>query len=253
MLQSRIHAGFVILATLAAGAASCGRKPARASVPAAPARVGTTQTGVASWYGVPYHGRRTSSGEIYDMNQMTAAHRDLPFQTWVAVTNLGNGKTVDVRITDRGPFVHGRIIDLSQAAARDIDMLRAGTARVRLVVIPPPQMSAARSAPPPLPSSPPAPAVPRVAAKPAPETPAPPLWFVVQAGAFADRERAEALRAQMVEAFAEARVILGDGDRPLWKVLVGRQMTSDQAADLASRVRRESGTALVVPEPDRSE
>ena len=72
------------------------------------------------------------------MEQLTAAHRTLPFQTWVEVTNLSNGKQVDVRINDRGPFAKGRIIDLSQAAARDIDMLRAGTARVRLKVIAPP-------------------------------------------------------------------------------------------------------------------
>ncbi len=80
------------------------------------------------------------------MRQLTAAHRSLPFQTWVEVTNLSNGKQVDVRINDRGPFVKGRILDLSQAAARDIDMLRAGTARVRLKVIPPPSI---------LPSTPP--------------------------------------------------------------------------------------------------
>jgi rare lipoprotein A len=73
------------------------------------------------------------------MQQLTAAHRSLPFQTWVEVTNLSNGKQVDVRINDRGPFVKGRIVDLSQEAARDIDMLRAGTARVRLKVIPPPR------------------------------------------------------------------------------------------------------------------
>ena len=78
---------------------------------------------------------RSASGEIYDMEKLTAAHRRLPFQTWVEVTNLSNGKHVDVRITDRGPFVEGRIIDLSLAAAREIDMVGAGTARVRLKVI----------------------------------------------------------------------------------------------------------------------
>ena len=99
------------------------------------AQIGSTETGIASWYGVPYHGRPTASGEIFDMEKLTAAHRALPFQTWVEVTNLSNGKQVDVRITDRGPFVRGRIIDLSMAAARQIDMVRAGTARVRLKVI----------------------------------------------------------------------------------------------------------------------
>src|SRR5579863_428113 len=92
-------------------------KSARIPVPPPPpARVGSTETGVASWYGVPYDGRRAASGEVYDMRQLTAAHRSLPFQTWVEVTNLANGKQVDVRINDRGPFVKGRIVDLSQAA-----------------------------------------------------------------------------------------------------------------------------------------
>ena len=75
------------------------------------------------------------------MQKLTAAHQRLPFQTWVEVTNLSNGKRVDVRITDRGPFVNGRIIDLSLAAARDIDMVRAGIVRVRLKVIAPPPVS----------------------------------------------------------------------------------------------------------------
>ena len=117
-------------------AAGCGRRAAvQTPAPARPARVGWTQTGVASWYGAPYDGRRASSGEIYDMRALTAAHRTLPFDTFVDVTNLENGKHVAVRINDRGPFVDGRIIDLSFAAADRIGMLRAGTVRVRLKVI----------------------------------------------------------------------------------------------------------------------
>src|SRR6476661_10266053 len=134
-----IHAGFVVVALAATFIAGCGHRAARVNAPLAPARIGSTETGVASWYGFPYEGRRAASGEIYDMRQLTAAHRRLPFQTWVEVTNLSNGKQVDVRVNDRGPFAKGRILDLSQAAARDIDMLRAGTARVRLKVIPPPR------------------------------------------------------------------------------------------------------------------
>ena len=107
-------------------------------------KIGSTETGIASWYGVPYHGRRSASGEIFDMEKLTAAHRALPFETWVEVTNLSNGKQVDVRITDRGPFVRGRIIDLSMAAARQIDMVRAGTARVRLKVIIAPVIASVR-------------------------------------------------------------------------------------------------------------
>jgi rare lipoprotein A len=97
--------------------------------------MGWTESGVASWYGVPYNGRNTSSGEIFDMRAMTAAHRTLPFNTWLEVTNLKNGKRVEVRVTDRGPFVDGRIIDLSMGAAERIDMIREGIVKVRLKVI----------------------------------------------------------------------------------------------------------------------
>jgi len=93
---------------------------------------------VASWYGVPYDGRRTASGEIFDMHALTAAHRNLPFNTWLEVTDLDNGKRIIVRINDRGPFVGGRIIDLSMGAADQIGMIRAGLAKVRLKVIKPP-------------------------------------------------------------------------------------------------------------------
>ena len=110
-------------------------KHKQASAPVKPAKTGSTQRGEASWYGEPYNGRRAASGEIYDMEQLTAAHKTLPFQTWVQVTNLENGKRVDVRIIDRGPFVDGRIIDLSRAAAREIDLLRMGVAKVELRVI----------------------------------------------------------------------------------------------------------------------
>ncbi len=117
--------------------AGCAKHTANVRVPS-PARIGATETGIASWYGPEYNGRRAASGEIFDQEKLTAAHKKLPFQTWVEVTNLENGKRVDVRITDRGPFVEGRIIDLSLAAARDIDMVRAGIVRVRLKVIAPP-------------------------------------------------------------------------------------------------------------------
>jgi rare lipoprotein A len=94
-----------------------------------------SETGVASWYGKPYHGRKTASGERYDMTELTAAHRTLPFGVVVKVTHLGNGRTVKVRITDRGPFVDGRIIDLSRKAAKRLDMVDEGVARVRIEVV----------------------------------------------------------------------------------------------------------------------
>ncbi len=114
----------------------CARKTsAHVPSPVKPARIGETETGIASWYGIPYDGRRSANGEIFDMRKLTAAHRTLPFDTWVEVTNLANRKRVEVRITDRGPFVNGRIIDLSLAAAREIDMVQKGVERVRIKVI----------------------------------------------------------------------------------------------------------------------
>lgn len=96
---------------------------------------GANQTGMASWYGSDFHGRRTSNSEIYNMYDLTAAHKTLPFGTKVMVTNLANGLSACVRINDRGPFVKGRIIDLSLAAARLLDMVGPGTAPVRLDIL----------------------------------------------------------------------------------------------------------------------
>ncbi|ROM00783.1 hypothetical protein BK640_16785, partial [Pseudomonas protegens] len=93
---------------------------------------GYDQTGTASYYGARHHGKRTASGEPFDQNGLTAAHRELPFGTRVQVTNQGNGKSVVVRINDRGPHTRGRLIDLSRAAAQQLGMLRSGTAKVRI-------------------------------------------------------------------------------------------------------------------------
>jgi rare lipoprotein A len=95
----------------------------------------SVETGNASWYGAPYHNRRSSNGEIYDMNQLTAAHRTLPLGSTVRVTNLKTGHSTIVRITDRGPFVEGRIVDLSLAAAKQADIWQAGVVKVRLEVL----------------------------------------------------------------------------------------------------------------------
>lgn len=183
--------------------------------PLKPAAIGTTEKGEASWYGEPYNGRRAASGEIFDMEQLTAAHRTLPFQTWVQVTNLNNGKQVDVRITDRGPFVDGRIIDLSRAAAREIDMLRTGVARVELRVIKAPES--------------------------APST----GEFAVQAGAFSSRDRAEAVRTSLLE-MGDARLVPTDANPPLWRVWVGKDLTLDLAQKLAGEVKAVTGQAVIV-------
>lgn len=96
---------------------------------------GFTQTGTASWYGNKFHGHLTSNGEIYDMYSMSAAHKNLPLPTYLKVTNLSNHKTVIVRVNDRGPFHQDRIIDLSYSAAYKLDMLKSGTARVKIEAI----------------------------------------------------------------------------------------------------------------------
>jgi len=108
--------------------------------------IGEKKTGEASWYGVPYHGRRAANGEIYDMEKLTAAHRSYAFDTWLRVKNLDNDKSVVVRVTDRGPFAHHRIIDLSKGAARESDMLRTGVAKVRIEVVRPPDDKADKQA-----------------------------------------------------------------------------------------------------------
>lgn len=96
---------------------------------------GYDKTGVASYYGAKHHGKRTASGEPFNQHGMTAAHRELPFGTRVKVTNLNNDKSVVVRINDRGPHTRGRLIDLSRAAAKQLGMIRSGTAKVRVQAI----------------------------------------------------------------------------------------------------------------------
>lgn len=199
----------------------CGRKKHKASVPAAPRsaaampRIGDEEAGIASWYGYPYHGRRSSNGEIYDMEKLTAAHRTMPFGTVVRVQNLSNDLTTDVRITDRGPFVDGRVIDLSKAAAREIKMIGPGTAKVRVRVIA------------------------------LPET-VPDGYFAVQVGAFRERANAERHRKEMADRYGSGRLSLRDGKPPLWRVLVGRESTADGASSLAARIKTEGVHAFVV-------
>src|SRR5581483_10482438 len=210
----------VFLAVLiSAFLAGCAHKQRAQRVPAPPAvRVGYTETGIASWYGHPYDGRRAADGEIYHMETMTAAHRTLPFNTWVRVQNLENHRTAEVRIIDRGPFVDGRIIDLSRAAARELQFLGPGTARVRFEVIRVPE---------------------------APEA----AVFAVQVGAFEDRRNAERIRRRMEKQYGVARLSLREGTPSLWRVLVGSEATENAAAELAGRIRkdsRENTTAFVV-------
>ncbi|MDE3253547.1 MAG: septal ring lytic transglycosylase RlpA family protein [Bacteroidota bacterium] len=118
----------LITVLMAMATVSCHRK----HLPASSAEVSGSQTGLASFYAESYNGRKTANGEIFHSSDMTAAHKTLPFGTKVRVTNLSNGKSVKVRINDRGPYVAGRIIDLTRAAAKKIDMVQAGVVKVRI-------------------------------------------------------------------------------------------------------------------------
>jgi rare lipoprotein A len=113
------------------------KPPAQTELPIQPAsgKILLTLEGIASYYANDFHGKQTSNGEFFDMNALTAAHRTFPFGTKVRVTNLENNKIVVVRVNDRGPFKEGRMMDLSMGAAKEIDLIRTGTARVRLEVL----------------------------------------------------------------------------------------------------------------------
>lgn len=202
-------------------ASACSRHKKQVPVVRSP-RIGDVESGVASWYGIPYHGRRAANGEVYDMEKLTAAHRTLPFGTWVEVRNLENGKSVTVRITDRGPFIDGRIIDLSKAAANEIEMIRSGIAKVRLTIVAQPAGLAALSR------------------------------YAVQIGAFEDRSRAETLRQEMEHQYRSARLVVRSANPPLWRVLVGEEPDLESAARLQERIRESGRTAFIVRIDDAS-
>lgn len=149
--------------------------PERASLPPA------THEGIASWYGPGFHGRPTAAGEPFDQYALTAAHPTLPLGSRILVQNLENGRSVTVRVNDRGPFVAGRILDLSYASAHAIGMIRPGTARVRITVLDDTQETD-------------------------PFAP-PPTHYVVQVGAFSDRARAAHLCNVVATHFPDAHVV----------------------------------------------
>lgn len=180
------------------------------------------ETGVASWYGPGFHGRATSSGEVYDQHALTAAHRVLPLGTRVVVTNLENGRSVGVRINDRGPFVDGRILDLSFAAATALDVVGPGTA---LVSVDPAGDATA------LP---------------------PPVVYAVQAGAFADGRRADELRAHLGVERRDVYVTrLETAAGVFHRVRVGPYAAREDAAAEARRLARAGLATLVVEEASR--
>jgi rare lipoprotein A len=178
---------------------------------------GYRERGIASWYGRKFHGRRTSSGEPYDMLKMTAAHKSLPLPTYVRVTNLENGRSVVVKVNDRGPFVHNRIIDLSYAAARKLDIVAKGTGLVEVVAIGPRE---------------PAPEPVKAALSPPPAGPAPIIY--IQVGAYSQRESAERVRAELLlKGITETVVKDGAG---IYRVRIGPLASVDMADRTAQRL-----------------
>ncbi len=174
------------------------------------------QRGLASWYGKKFHGRRTSSGEIYDMYAMTAAHKTLPLGTHVRVHNLKNDREIVVRVNDRGPFVRGRIIDLSYTAAKKIDLVGPGTAPVQIVALG--TVTPARQA----------------------DAGAPTYTpidyysgnFTIQIGAFQERRNAENLKRRLDQAYKNAHVTtFNDGSQTWYRVRVGKTQTLNQAIE----------------------
>jgi rare lipoprotein A len=162
---------------------------------------GHRERGVASWYGKKFHGRQTSSGEIYDMYAMTAAHKTLPLPTHVRVTHLGNGKSIVLKVNDRGPFVDDRIIDLSYAAALQLDMIGTGTAMVDVEALTqgraaPTQTTVSIGPTAPIPLAPPISAPSDNKGLPSPPTAEAELLFL-QVGAFGDVINAEYLQSQL--------------------------------------------------------
>ncbi len=185
--------------------------------------IGYIERGVASWYGPGFHKFRTSTGEPYDMYAMTAAHKTLPLPAYVRVTNLQNGRSVVVRVNDRGPFVGNRIIDLSYTAAAKLDMVRSGTAFVEVRSIDPspattPEVVTVPLAPPADTAPPPVAAVPPPAA---PVSAGAPLF--VQAGAFGDPANAQRL-AQKLRGGSYGNVFVRDdriAGRRMYRVRIG--------------------------------
>jgi len=173
-----------------------------------------SQRGIASWYGEDFHGKKTSSGEIYDMHAMTAAHKTLPLGTYVQVTNLSNNRVAQVRINDRGPFVRSRIIDLSYSAARTLDVVGPGTAPVEIVAL------GIRTAP-------------ESAGKPG-VTYLPVEYyrgtFTIQVNAFKIRANAERLTAELDKKFKNVHITeYNNGIETFYRVRVGRCTTLEQA------------------------
>jgi len=175
-----------------------------------------SEQGLASWYGEPFHGQRAASGEIYDMEQLTAAHRTLPFGTTVRVRRLDSGASVIVRINDRGPDVESRIIDLSLAAARKLGLVEPGIAPVTVQVVEGMEAPVAGEK------------VVVLSAKAA---------FAVQVGTFRNFDNAQRTRTAMEQRYGAARIVVHHRDGDLWSVLAGDCPSRAEAESLAGDIR----------------
>ncbi|MDP4978656.1 MAG: septal ring lytic transglycosylase RlpA family protein, partial [Desulfobacterales bacterium] len=194
---------------------------------------GFRQSGLASWYGDPFHGRKTANGETYNMHGISAAHKTLPFNTVVNVRNLDNGRDIRVRINDRGPFVRNRVIDLSYGAARQIGLVGPGTARVELIALG--AVTDANES---------------VTAN---RTYAPVDYnsgkFTFQVGAFRDRGNAERLKLKLGSAYKNAHICTFDaGDGLYYRVRVGEFASLEEARKGEEILLRDGYPALVVAE-----
>ncbi|NOR12897.1 MAG: septal ring lytic transglycosylase RlpA family protein [Candidatus Aminicenantes bacterium] len=176
------------------------------------------QTGLASWYGPNFHGKTTSSREVYNMYDMTAAHRTLPFGTYVMVTNMDNGKSVKVKINDRGPFVEGRIIDLSYAAAQVLDAVGPGVIPVKIEILAdesPPKSS---------------------------------QQYAVQVGSFTNKENARSLQKNLKKAFKEVYVsTFQTPTQTFYRVRI-RATDRDDAESITRRLHKGGRVAFIVEE-----
>jgi rare lipoprotein A len=196
--------------------------PKRSKSPQGPAPAGYLEEGNASWYGVPFNGRRASNGEIYDMYKLTAAHKTLPFETIVRVTNLNNGKSTTVRITDRGPFVENRIIDLSLAAAREIESVGPGVVPVRVEVL-------------------------TAGIDPTGG------FFTVQVGAFRDQGNAQRLRDRLNLAYSPIFIQQYDSpDGTFYRVRVGKVSGVEAARQFGEQLRSREGVTPIVVRLDET-
>ena len=180
------------------------------------------ETGLASWYGVPYHGRRTSSGEVYDMYQLTAAHREIPLGSWVEVTNLTNSRSLTVRINDRGPFVEGRIIDLSYAAASLLGVTGPGVVPVRVRLSRPPEGGPV------------------------------PARYSVQVASFTIESSAQALKAELEQKVRGVHVLKASiGRDTYYRVRVGSFASRTEARSAAERLAGLGYRVLIMESAER--